>query len=85
MASSSEFRGGGGLSDPAGTLGAAGPESTLDVRVKYTPVTRRISKAKKGVPVHTCDGCDPPKASFLQRLYSLFTYRQSRHLHELST
>lgn len=24
--------------------------------VKYTPVTGRISRAKKGVPVHTCDG-----------------------------
>jgi hypothetical protein len=25
------------------------------VPVKYTPVTGRISRAKKGVPVHTCD------------------------------
>jgi len=27
---------------------------TGDVPVKYTPVTGRISRAKKGVPVHTC-------------------------------
>lgn len=25
--------------------------------VKLTPITRKISKAKKGVPVHTCDRC----------------------------
>ena len=67
MDSSSEFRG--GPSDLAGTLGSGGSKSTPDVLVKYTPVTRRISKAKKGVPIHTCDACDPPKAGFLQRLY----------------
>ncbi|QSZ31618.1 hypothetical protein DSL72_001185 [Monilinia vaccinii-corymbosi] len=27
------------------------------VPVKYTPVTGRISRAKKGIPVHTCDDC----------------------------
>lgn len=29
--------------------------------VRLTPVTRRVSRAKKGVPVHTCDICNPPK------------------------
>lgn len=31
--------------------------------VKLTPITRKISKAKKGVPVHTCDRC--PKVRYL--------------------
>jgi hypothetical protein len=26
-------------------------------QVKLTPITRKISKAKKGVPVHNCDQC----------------------------
>lgn len=34
-----------------------------EVPVKYTPVTGRISRAKKGVPVHTCDICRPVKVS----------------------
>lgn len=37
---------------------ARGMEPMVDmVPVKYTPVTGRISKAKKGIPVHTCDDC----------------------------
>jgi hypothetical protein len=38
-----------------------GSEPAQDVPVKYTPVTGRISRAKKGVPVHTCDICRPVK------------------------
>ncbi|KAG4029432.1 hypothetical protein MFRU_016g01840 [Monilinia fructicola] len=35
-----------------------GMEPMVDiVPVKYTPVTGRISRAKKGIPVHTCDDC----------------------------
>ncbi|KAH8699945.1 hypothetical protein BGZ61DRAFT_240210 [Ilyonectria robusta] len=42
-------------------------------RVKLTPITRKISKAKKGVPVHNCDQC--PK-----------TFTRAEHLrrHQLS-
>ncbi|KAH6604865.1 hypothetical protein Trco_006572 [Trichoderma cornu-damae] len=29
--------------------------------VKLTPITGRVSRAKKGIPVHTCDTCRPPK------------------------
>lgn len=32
-----------------------------DSQVRYTPVTGRISKAKKGQPVHVCNQCDEPK------------------------
>jgi len=31
-----------------------GSEPAGDVPVKYTPITGKISRAKKGVPVHTC-------------------------------
>ncbi|EEU45388.1 uncharacterized protein NECHADRAFT_41324, partial [Fusarium vanettenii 77-13-4] len=52
----------------------AGPSSNAPMRpftagvgnephVKLTPITRKISKAKKGVPVHTCDRC--PKVRYL--------------------
>lgn len=36
--------------------GSNPPES-----VRYTPVTGRVSRAKKGQPVHVCDQCDPPR------------------------
>lgn len=29
--------------------------------LKYTPVTGRVSKALKGLPVHTCHDCVPPR------------------------
>jgi hypothetical protein len=32
--------------------------------VKLTPITGRVSRARKGVPVHTCDVCRPPKVSY---------------------
>ncbi|PSR98986.1 hypothetical protein BD289DRAFT_65961 [Coniella lustricola] len=32
-----------------------------DMPVKLTPITGRVSRAKKGVPVHVCDTCNPPK------------------------
>lgn len=37
-------------------------ESVSDIPVKYTPVTGRIIRTKKGVPVHTCDICRPAKS-----------------------
>lgn len=39
--------------------------TAADTAVKLTPITGRISKAKKGVPVHTCDQCIPPKVWLL--------------------
>lgn len=44
----------------------AGPGS-----VKYTPVTGRVSKALKGVPVHTCNDCVPPRVRLSTRLFPL--------------
>lgn len=49
-----------GSSNQASTSGSPqqsssrGSEPAPEVPVKYTPVTGRISRAKKGVPVHTC-------------------------------
>ncbi|KAL3424357.1 hypothetical protein PVAG01_03638 [Phlyctema vagabunda] len=54
---------------------SGGQEPAGDVPVKYTPVTGRISRAKKGVPVHTCEICRPVK-----------TFTRAEHLrrHQLS-
>ncbi|KAI1742589.1 hypothetical protein F4680DRAFT_21420 [Xylaria scruposa] len=45
------------------------------IPVKLTPITGRVSRAKKGVPVHICDVCKPPK-----------TFTRAEHLrrHQLS-
>lgn len=37
--------------------GSRASDSGAEIPVKYTPVTGRISRAKKGVPVHTCEVC----------------------------
>lgn len=46
-------------------MGSPNPE----VPIRLTPITGRVSRAKKGVPVHTCDMCNPPKvwAQFSRR------------------
>ncbi|KAF4837339.1 Zinc finger protein klf1 [Colletotrichum tropicale] len=46
-----------------------------DMPVKLTPITGRVSRAKKGMKVHTCDICRPPK-----------TFTRAEHLrrHQLS-
>jgi hypothetical protein len=41
--------------------GSRASDSGAEIPVKYTPVTGRISRAKKGVPVHTCEICRPAK------------------------
>ncbi|KFZ03378.1 hypothetical protein V501_09378 [Pseudogymnoascus sp. VKM F-4519 (FW-2642)] len=46
-----------------------------DQPVRYTPVTGRVSKAKKGQPVHVCEQCDEPKA---------FTRAEHLRRHQLS-
>lgn len=38
-----------------------GGSSSGEHPVKLTPITGRVSRAKKGVPVHTCETCRPPK------------------------
>ncbi|KAH9900237.1 hypothetical protein F4778DRAFT_782345 [Xylariomycetidae sp. FL2044] len=52
-----------------GTSGEGG------AHVRLTPITGRVSRAKKGVRVHTCDICRPPK-----------TFTRAEHLrrHQLS-
>ncbi|KAF4785744.1 hypothetical protein HER10_EVM0009467 [Colletotrichum scovillei] len=67
---------GGGL-DPSGQpmrpFGSVPPGG--EVPVKLTPITGRVSRAKKGMKVHTCDLCRPPK-----------TFTRAEHLrrHQLS-
>ncbi|KAK2019065.1 hypothetical protein LZ32DRAFT_519832 [Colletotrichum eremochloae] len=65
----------GGL-DPSGpSMRPYGHAQTGDVPVKLTPITGRVSRAKKGMKVHTCDICRPPK-----------TFTRAEHLrrHQLS-
>ncbi|KAK8084754.1 zinc finger protein LEE1 [Apiospora hydei] len=50
----------------SGAAGGSGqpnrPMSTQpEPPVKLTPITGRVSRAKKGVPVHVCEICKPPK------------------------
>ncbi|KAI1750791.1 hypothetical protein F4782DRAFT_233654 [Xylaria castorea] len=53
---------------------SSGPGES-SIPVKLTPITGRVSRAKKGVPVHICDVCKPPK-----------TFTRAEHLrrHQLS-
>ncbi|KAK5634592.1 hypothetical protein RRF57_010305 [Xylaria bambusicola] len=37
-----------------------------EIPVKLTPITGRVSRAKKGVPVHTCEICKPPKVGVFE-------------------
>lgn len=67
-----------GQQDPYGGAhlrSAAVPGSPSEYPVKRTPITGRVSRAKKGIPVHTCEECHPPK-----------TFTRAEHLrrHKLS-
>lgn len=54
--------------------------------VKLTPITGRVSRAKKGVPVHVCEICKPPKVCIGARLLGWAVYTdRTRHLHEPNT
>lgn len=55
-------------------LTTRGTKSSTESSIKYTPVTGRISKAKKGVPVHTCGICRPVK-----------TFTRAEHLRSASS
>ncbi|KAI1359628.1 hypothetical protein F5Y08DRAFT_332178 [Xylaria arbuscula] len=46
-----------------------------DIPVKLTPINGRVSRAKKGVPIHICDICKPPKS---------FTRAEHLRRHQLS-
>ncbi|RYP27236.1 hypothetical protein DL767_007769 [Monosporascus sp. MG133] len=39
------------------------PSGNTEANVKLTPITGRVSRAKKGMPVHVCDLCRPSKVS----------------------
>lgn len=61
-ASSSSMGGGsGGGFPPNHPRRPMGTSPSPDVPVRYTPITGRVSRAKKGVPVHICESCNPPK------------------------
>lgn len=61
-ASSSSLGGGsGGGFPPNHPRRPMGASPSPEVPVRYTPITGRVSRAKKGVPVHICESCNPPK------------------------
>ncbi|ELR09664.1 hypothetical protein VC83_06212 [Pseudogymnoascus destructans] len=72
------------LMDPSG-YGQGGSQNNMrpslprgleaEQPVRYTPVTGRVSKAKKGQPVHVCEQCDEPRA---------FTRAEHLRRHQLS-
>ncbi|KAK1976799.1 hypothetical protein LZ30DRAFT_753250 [Colletotrichum cereale] len=67
---------GSGSLDPSGPpMRPYGHAPAGDVPVKLTPITGRVSRAKKGMKVHTCDICRPSK-----------TFTRAEHLrrHQLS-
>jgi hypothetical protein len=65
----SEYQAGGGNANQGSSSGShrhqsrGSEQSGMEVPLKYTPVTGRISRAKKGVPVHHCLVCRPVKVS----------------------
>jgi hypothetical protein len=61
----------GGGSSRVSSRGSNPPDSGFGVR--YTPVTGRVSRAKKGQPVHVCDNCDPPRVRRLSTLCDIST------------
>ncbi|KAK8053772.1 hypothetical protein PG996_013073 [Apiospora saccharicola] len=68
--------GGPGSGAAGGSSQPTRPMSTQpEPPVKLTPITGRVSRAKKGVPVHVCEICKPPK-----------TFTRAEHLrrHQLS-
>ncbi|KAK0733294.1 hypothetical protein B0T26DRAFT_759104 [Lasiosphaeria miniovina] len=75
-AASSSSMGAGGM-HPSNTSMRPMPSHTQssDVPMRLTPITGRVSRAKKGVPVHICDICKPTK-----------TFTRAEHLrrHQLS-
>lgn len=61
--------GGGGGMNPNYPTRPMPQAASGDIPIKLTPITGRVSRAKKGVPVHTCDLCKPPKVCFRLSLY----------------
>ncbi|ESZ97564.1 hypothetical protein SBOR_2111 [Sclerotinia borealis F-4128] len=62
-----------------------GMDSMVDiVPVKYTPVTGRISKARKGMPVHTCDDYVHQSGAPQKQVHGLIIVLFDRRRHKLS-
>ena len=55
------------------------PAGSENQPVKLTPVTGRVSKAKKGIPVHECDICQPPKVCAWLSLHMYLTDELTIH------
>lgn len=65
--------GGGGGMNPSYPTRPMPQGPSGDIPIKLTPITGRVSRAKKGVPVHTCDLCKPPKVRLRLPLCSVRT------------
>lgn len=67
VSSSSMGGGSGGGFPPNHPRRPMGASPSPDVPVRYTPITGRVSRAKKGVPVHICESCNPPKVGVMSQ------------------
>lgn len=48
----------------------------VESEVRLTPVTGRVSRAKKGQPVHVCEICDPPRVVItMLKIFTTFADR----------
>lgn len=78
---------GAGLNPSNSPMRPMSSATSSDVPVKYTPITGRVSRARKGVPVHICEICRPPKVRFVQVLShegKRYSTDANRHSHELN-
>jgi hypothetical protein len=74
---SSSSRGGGGRPPYRGpSRPMADPSGNETPQVRLTPITKRVSRAKKGVPVHVCETCRPAKVSYYDSLRGIFEKRK---------
>lgn len=59
---------GGGMSQLNHPTRPMPPHTPTESPIRLTPITGRVSRAKKGQPVHICDVCRPPKVGLLRLL-----------------
>lgn len=65
----------GGLHTSNSPMRPMSSATSSEAPVKYTPITGRVSRARKGVPVHICETCRPPKVRDFHEIMPLVQER----------